>query len=62
MVIYRFEGLIIINITDPTNPSLEGGVNTAGNANGIALNGSYLYLADYTHGLFIANISESTIN
>ena len=40
------EGLLIVNVSDPGNPSLAGSYNTPGSANGVFVSGDYVYVAD----------------
>ena len=51
-------GLQIINISNPTAPSLAGTYDTTGYARGVQVVGNYAYVADYTLGLQIINISN----
>ncbi|MCK4676567.1 MAG: putative Ig domain-containing protein [Bacteroidales bacterium] len=53
------DGLVAVNISDPTNPTLAGSYNTTGNAWGVAVSGSYTYVAD-TAGLVVVDISDPT--
>lgn len=57
-------GLTIVNIADPTTPSIAGtwtaGPEHADNARGIDVSGSYAYIANGTEGLAIVNISDLT--
>ena len=53
-----FNGLLIINISDPTTPTLTRSYNTTGIAEAVAVSGSYAYVADFDNGLVIVNISE----
>jgi 6-phosphogluconolactonase (cycloisomerase 2 family) len=39
-------GLVILDITDPTNPTLVGSLDTAGNAYKVRVVGDYAYVAD----------------
>ncbi|MCD4809737.1 MAG: hypothetical protein K8R17_07550, partial [Methanosarcinales archaeon] len=41
-------------------PTLAGSYVTAGNAQGVAVSGSYAYVADHDNGLVIVNISNQT--
>jgi len=44
-------GLLVIDISDPTNPSLAGSYNTSGSAMGVDITGDYAYVADHDYGL-----------
>ena len=59
-VAYRGDGLVIINIEDPTNPTLVGRYDTNGYALGISISGNYAYIADGSRGLVIINIEDPT--
>ena len=52
-------GLQLINVSNPTNPSLLGSFNTAGNAYGVSVVGSIAYVAD-DFGLQLINVSNPT--
>jgi len=49
-------GLIIYNISDPTNPSFINNSNIFGNARGVHVNGDYAYIADKSVGLVTIQI------
>ena len=51
-------GLVVVDISDPTNPTLVGSYNTAGYAAGMAVSGSYAYIADCDNGLVEVDISD----
>jgi len=53
-------GLVVVNVSDPANPSLAGGIETSpGHAWDAHLQGEYAYIADdYLGGLMIADISD----
>ncbi|MEX2683114.1 MAG: hypothetical protein Q6373_016105, partial [Candidatus Sigynarchaeota archaeon] len=51
-------GLEIINVADPTNPVLRGYLDTAGQARAVSVSGSRCYVADYTNGLLIVDVSN----
>ena len=53
-------GLQIINISNPTAPSLAGSYHTDGQALGVAVVSNYAYVADGYSGLQIINISNPT--
>jgi hypothetical protein len=53
-------GLRIIDISDPTNPTLAGFYDTPDNANNVAVAGDYAYVADWSSGLQVIDISDPT--
>jgi hypothetical protein len=53
-----FPGLLIINITDPTDPVKEDTYNTPGTASGVSVAGDYAYVADRGSGLQILDVSN----
>lgn len=56
----NFQGLEIINVTDPTNPVEIGEYDTGGTAMGVFVLGNLAYVADNTQGLKIFNVSDPT--
>ncbi|MDK9699582.1 MAG: hypothetical protein OEM52_05510 [bacterium] len=50
-------GLRIVNISDPSNPSVVGSYDTPGMANGVAVSGNYAYVADGLSGLKVIDVS-----
>jgi len=54
------EGLIIVNIEDPTNPTLAGSNDTDGWVTEVAISGNYAYLAAGSGGLIVLNIEDPT--
>lgn len=52
------EGLHIVDITDPANPSLVATFNTPGSANDVAIAGNYAFVADNTSGLRVIDITN----
>lgn len=56
--IYSKEGIRIIDITNPSNPSIVGSYNSG--ALGIFINGNYAYCAAYIDGLLILDVSDPT--
>jgi hypothetical protein len=53
------DGLKVLDITDPLNPSEVGtGYNTSGYALDVAISGSYAYVADSSAGLQVIDISD----
>ncbi|GCL41751.1 cadherin domain-containing protein [Dolichospermum planctonicum] len=53
-------GLQIIDISNPTTPTLKGNYDTSGNALGVQVVGNYAYVADTSGGLKIIDISNPT--
>ncbi|MBO1067209.1 MULTISPECIES: DUF4347 domain-containing protein [Nostocales] len=53
-------GLQIIDISNPTTPTLKGNYNTSGNASNVQVVGNYAYVADQDSGLQIIDISNPT--
>ncbi|MFO5439548.1 MAG: cadherin domain-containing protein, partial [Dolichospermum sp.] len=53
-------GLQIIDISNPTTPTLKGNYDTSGWANGVQVVGTYAYVADIGSGLQIIDISNPT--
>jgi hypothetical protein len=52
------KGLQIIDISNPTTPTLKGNYDTSGYAFGVQVVGNYAYVADYNSGLQIIDISN----
>ncbi|MFW9991689.1 MAG: hypothetical protein ACFFD4_06490 [Candidatus Odinarchaeota archaeon] len=52
------DGLIVVNVTDPSNPVNVSSYATAGNANGVHVDGNIAYVADFAGGLQIVNITN----
>ncbi|NCR87747.1 MAG: endo-1,3-1,4-beta-glycanase ExsH, partial [Microcystis aeruginosa K13-05] len=50
----------IIDISNPTNPTLKGNYDTSDYANGVQIVGNYAYVADGIGGLNIIDVSEFT--
>jgi hypothetical protein len=50
----------VIDISDPTTPTLAGSYDTPRIAQGIAISGDYAYVADYFSGLLMIDISDPT--
>ncbi|NGX43183.1 MAG: Serine/threonine-protein kinase PknH [Chlamydiae bacterium] len=51
-------GLLIINVSNVTNPTLVGVYNTPGHAYDVVISGSYAYVADRAFGLQIIDVSN----
>jgi hypothetical protein len=54
-------GLIILDISDPTTPILQGYYNTGDGSTDVKIVGNYAYVADWNSGLKILDISNPTI-
>ena len=54
------EGLLIFDVSNPTNPQQIGRLNTNGLALGVYVSGNYAYVADKENGLVIIDISNPT--
>jgi hypothetical protein len=52
-------GLQVIDVSDPGNPRLVGGLDTPGSAEGVAVSGQYAYVADGEWGLHILRIGDA---
>ena len=59
-VAHDYKGLYVVNISDPSAPSIAGSYDTDGRAYGVFVDGDYAYVADFDNGLQILNISGST--
>ncbi|MFM6592768.1 MAG: hypothetical protein ACKPJH_08845, partial [Dolichospermum sp.] len=46
-----YSGLQIIDISNPTTPTLKGNYDTSGSAIGVQVVGNYAYVADHDSGL-----------
>ena len=46
-------GLVVVDVSDPANPTYAGGYDTSGYAYGVAVAGGYAYVADYNGGLVV---------
>ena len=53
-----WEGLQIIDVSDPTDPQETGSFDTPGTAYGVFVSGDYAYVADFQSGLRIIDISD----
>jgi hypothetical protein len=53
----RDSGLLIIDIADPTNPALIAQYDSPGNAEDVAIAGSYAFLADGSGGLRVVKLT-----
>jgi hypothetical protein len=52
-------GLVIVDISNKSAPTLAGSYNTAGNAYDVAVSGNYVYVADEANGLVIRHTDAS---
>ena len=55
-----WEGLAVIDVSDPTNPGTPVYENTPGDARGVYVSGDYAYVADGWEGLAVIDISDPT--
>ncbi|MCP4745677.1 MAG: hypothetical protein GY874_05975 [Desulfobacteraceae bacterium] len=55
-----FNGLQVIDISDQTNPTIVGSVDTSDQATGVTVSGDYAYVADGDRGLQIIDIRDPT--
>jgi hypothetical protein len=53
-------GLLVVDISDPSNPLLAGSYNTPNSARDVAIAGDYAYVADFESGLQVLDISSPT--
>ncbi|MBN2227540.1 MAG: VWA domain-containing protein [candidate division Zixibacteria bacterium] len=51
------QGLLIIDVSESSNPTLTGTYDTPGSAHGVFIQSDYAYVADYGYGLKIIDIS-----
>ncbi|GEM_PF-2050703 len=59
-VAHDFEGLWILDISNPDSLTAVGSCDTPGRAYGVTVQGDYAYVADYDQGLQIIDISDKT--
>ena len=52
------EGLYIFDVTDPAQPVLEGVLDTPGYVRGVAVDGGYAYIGDWSSGFAVADVSQ----
>jgi hypothetical protein len=55
-----YAGLQVIDISDPTNPTIIGTVDTPGFANSVFISGNNAYVADWDSGLQVIAVSDPT--
>ncbi len=48
------DGLVVVDVNDPTNPVRAGGYDTSGYAHGVAVAGGYAYVANENSGLVVS--------
>ncbi len=53
-------GLVIVNITNKSDPLRIGGYDTTGKSQGVVVIGGYAYVADGDHGLVIVDVNNKT--
>jgi hypothetical protein len=51
---------MVIDVSDPANPQLVGGYDTGESAEGVAVSGNYVYVADHDWGLIIFQLMPET--
>ena len=51
-------GVHIVDVSNPTSPTLLGTLDTTGTAQGLAVSGARLYVADGKAGLLVADVSD----
>ncbi|MBN2401062.1 MAG: hypothetical protein JXN64_01560 [Spirochaetes bacterium] len=54
----RSNGLVIVNVSDLSNITEAGHLDTDSYAFGVVVSGKYAYMADYQNGLVIADVSD----
>ena len=55
-----YEGLAVVDVSNPTNFVRIGGYDTIGYAVAVAVAGNYAYIADFYYGLFVIDVSNPT--
>jgi hypothetical protein len=53
-----YNGLVIVDVSNPASPTLKGSYNTAGSSHGVAVEGNYAYVADDSNGLVIVDVAN----
>ena len=51
-------GLVVVDVSDPTDPVRVGGYYDSNYAQGVAVSGDYAYVADGTGGLVVVDVSD----
>ena len=59
LVVEQFDGLRVVNISDPTSPTEVGFLDTPGDARGVAVSGSLALVADGSGGLLIVRFAPA---
>mgnify|MGYP000426283636 CR=1 FL=1 len=54
----NYDGVVVINIENPANPTFVTQILESGNAVDIAISGNYAYVANYNGGLLVLNIED----
>lgn len=54
------DGLLILDVQDPTSPQYVSDYDTVGDVRGVAISGTLAYLADTQYGLHVVNIATPT--
>jgi len=54
------EGLVVVDVSDPSDASLAGQYDTLGVAEGVDVDGDHAYVADGENGLVIVDVSDPT--
>jgi len=49
---------VVLDVSDPSNPTLVGQYDTAGTSYGVYVSGNYAYIADFHKGLSIVDVSN----
>lgn len=53
-----WNGLLVIDISDPSSPEQIGHYDTDGYACGVTVKGNYAYVADHWDGLVVIDVSD----
>ena len=56
----QYEGLCVLDVSDPAHPVPVGQVETPGDATDIAVRGDYAYIADFQGGVQVVSVSDPT--
>jgi len=52
------DGLVILDIEDPANPTGVGGYDADGSTQSVTISGNYAYVADFNYGLMMLDIED----